>query len=100
MDKETIAVIVQIILIPLGFWFLSRVVSRRDKLFDERQDHICQKIDQLKDDILFQFNNHGHNIKCSNEHCGAPETVGVAIRIPSESQTNHTRRVTDHAKQF
>ena len=63
---------------------VKRLISDKETRDNERQLAITKSLTTFKKDVLFMFDNHGHDIVCDGTDCGTPRTGKTYITIPPQ----------------
>jgi hypothetical protein len=81
------------LLMGIGIFYIGyrqtvkyREDDKRETQDKEHRASIIKSITDLKDDIFFMFDNHGHDILCENKDCNKPTTGKVFIIPPQQNR--------------
>ena len=67
-----IGFLVSVIIAPLIGWLVKKLINDKEKRDQKRHE-----------DILFMFDNHGHEGECDNKDCRGLKTTSIRILIPT-----------------
>jgi len=81
------------LLLTLGIFYIGvqqtkkyREDDKKDKIDNEHRQEMKSSLEQFKTDVFFMFDNHGHEIICSNESCTKQRTGKVFITPPQQNR--------------